>query len=162
MLHKEDFYALLDQRHIAYEACEHPAVYTMEEVEAQNIPHREQIVKNLFLRDDKKRSYYLVTLAGHKTVNLKHLGERIPSRKLTFASEDDLWEFLKLEKGHVTPAGILNDAQCRVTMVFDKELEGKRVGIHPLENTATVFLTFEDVKSLVEEHGNPIVLCDLD
>lgn len=161
-LDKKEIYALLEQKGLSYEVYEHPAVYTIEELDALDLPHKDQIVKNLFLRDDKKKNYYLVTVPGHKTINLKDLSERIPSRKLSFANEEKLRELLLLEKGHVTPLGVLNNVQRDVTVVFDDGLRGQRIGIHPMENTATVFLAFEDVLKLVEEHGNPVVLCRFD
>lgn len=159
MLNKETLYALLDRHQFGYEVYDHPAVYTIEEMDALDIPHKEQVVKNLFLRDDKKRNYYLVTVPGHKTINLKRLGEKIPSRKLSFANEENLFEMLMLHKGQVTPLGVLNNAQKNVTVVFDQELRGTRIGIHPMENNATVFIAFEDVLKLIEEHGSPVVLC---
>lgn len=159
---KKETYALLDSLGIVYERHEHSAVYTIEEMDALGLPHKEQIVKNLFLRDDKKKNYYLVTLPGHKSANLKNLSEKIPSRKLSFANEDDLHRLLMLERGHVTPLGVLNNTEKNVTMVFDRSLQGKQIGIHPMENTATIFLAFEDVRKLIEHHGNPIVLCDCD
>ena len=162
MIDKKGIYDLLDRYQFVYEAYEHPPVYTIEELDALNLPHSEQIVKNLFLRDDKKKNYYLVTVPGHKTVNLKSLSERIPSRKLSFASEESLRELLMLERGHVTPLGVLNNAQKNVIVVFDKSLQNRRIGVHPMENTATVFIAFEDVKKLVEDHGNAVVMCDFD
>jgi Ala-tRNA(Pro) deacylase len=99
---------------------------------------------------------------GHKTINLKSLSERISSRKLSFASEESLRELLMLEKGHVTPLGVLNNTQKNVIMVFDKSLQNERIGIHPMENTATIFVAFEDIKKLIEGHGNAIVMCDFD
>ncbi|WFR62627.1 YbaK/EbsC family protein [Paenibacillus amylolyticus] len=86
----------MDRNNIVYESIEHPAVYTMEEMFFYQIPPTEHIVKNLFLRDDKKRNYDLVTIAGTKLVDLRSLSEKIPSRKLSFASEKDLLECLKL------------------------------------------------------------------
>lgn len=162
MLDKKGTYALLDKYHFMYKAYEHPAVYTIEELDALNIPHKEHIVKNLFLRDDKKKNYYLVTVPGHKTVNLKGLSEKIQSRKLSFASEEKLRELLMLEKGHVTPIGVLNNLQRNVIVVFDNSLRGQQMGIHPMENTATVFLDFEDVMKLIEDHENAVVMCDFD
>lgn len=162
MLSKKGTYELFDKYHFIYEVYEHFPVYTIEELDALNIPHPEQIVKNLFLRDDKKQNYYLVTVPGHKTVNLKSLSEKIPSRKLSFASEESLRELLLLERGHVTPIGVLNNAQKNVIVVFDKSLKEQRIGIHPMENTATVFLAFEDIKKIIEDHGNVIVMCDFD
>jgi Ala-tRNA(Pro) deacylase len=161
-LDKKGLYDLLDQYQMTYEACEHPAVYTIEEMDALNLPHSERVAKNLFLRDDKKQHYYLVTVPGHKTVNLKSLSEKIASRKLTFASEESLRELLILEKGHVTPLGVLNNEEKNVIVVFDKSLQNQQIGIHPMENTATIFMAFEDVEKLVEDHGNPIVKCDFE
>ena len=159
---KQGIYTLLNQAHIPYEVYEHSPVYTIEDLDALHLPQAEQIVKNLFLRDDKKKYFYLVSVPGHRSVNLKALAERISSRKLSFASQADLWERLRLEKGHVTPLGILNDEQKEVTVVFDCVLQARQIGIHPMENTATIFLAFADVLKLVEEHGNPVVMCDLD
>ncbi|WP_145051132.1 prolyl-tRNA synthetase associated domain-containing protein [Paenibacillus xylanexedens] len=161
MLDKQGFYHLLDSYNINYESIEHPAVYTMEEIFSYQIPHTEHIVKNLFLRDDKKRNYYLVTIAGTKSIDLGSLSETIPSRKLSFASEKDLLELLRLEKGHVNPMGVFNNIQQNVIVVFDKDLVGQKIGIHPMENTATVFLEFEDVKALITAHGRNIVMCDV-
>lgn len=162
MLDKQATYAFLNESGVSFEACEHPAVHTIDEMYALDLPHKEQIVKNLFLRDDKKKNYYLVTIPGHKSANLKSLSERIPSRKLSFASEETLRTLLGLEKGQVTPLGVLNDGEKHVTVVFDESLRGQRVGIHPMENTATVFLAFEEVLRLVREHGNPTALCKID
>ncbi len=162
MLDKKGTYNLLDQYHIRYEAYEHQAVYTIEELDALKLAHSEQIVKNLFLRDDKKKKYYLVTVPGHKTVNLKSLSERIPSRKLSFANEESLRELLMLERGHVTPLGVLNNPQKNVIVVFDQSLQNQRIGIHPMENTATIFVALEDVKKLIMDHGNAVLMCDIE
>lgn len=162
MLDKQGIYELLKENGINFEACEHPAVYTIDEMYALDLPHKEQIVKNLFLRDDKKKNYYLVTIPGHKSANLKSLSERIPSRKLSFASEEMLQALVGLEKGHVTPLGVLNNEEKNVTVVFDESLRGHRIGIHPMENTATVFVDFEEVLQLVRDHGNPVILCKID
>lgn len=162
MLNKKGIYELLDNHRFLYETHEHAPVYTIEELGALNLPHSEQIVKNLFLRDDKKENYYLVTVPGHKTVNLKSLSKKISSRKLSFASEESLRALLMLEKGHVTPLGVLNNTQKNVIVVFDKSLQNERIGIHPMENTATIFIAFTDIKKLIENHGNAIVICDFD
>ncbi|EQG76831.1 prolyl-tRNA editing protein proX [Clostridioides difficile DA00165] len=57
----------------------------------------------------------------------------------------------------MTPFGILNDKEAVVKVVFDKDLlKMDKIGIHPNDNTATVFLKFEDMKKLIEENGNEI------
>lgn len=43
----------------------------MEEADAVDLPYPEWGAKNLFVRDDKKRNYYLITMKGNKRVDLK-------------------------------------------------------------------------------------------
>ena len=57
-LTKEDIVKILDDSKIKYEIVEHKPVYTIDEMLECNLPHPEQIAKNLFVRDDKKRKYY--------------------------------------------------------------------------------------------------------
>ena len=52
---RQDLYALLRARNIPYEETAHPAVWSMEELHALCLPGEERILKNLFLRDDKRR-----------------------------------------------------------------------------------------------------------
>lgn len=161
MLGKQELYALLQEGEIPYEVVEHRAVYTMEEMESLGLPGQERVLKNLFLRDDKKQNYYLVSMAGKKTADLKALRRSIPSRPLSFASPEDLMRLLRLRPGHVTPLAALNDESRTVTVILDRDLEGQTVGVHPLENTATVFLAFEDLRGILEDYGISVVLCEI-
>ena len=90
---KEAVYTFLQQNNISYQTCSHPAVYTIEEMMAQNIPHSEAIAKNLFVRDDNKRHYYLICnprrkAGGSKTVcqNCQYPPPGIASEKTFFPS----------------------------------------------------------------------------
>ena len=146
----------LAERNIPYQLWEHPAVYTIEEMDALDLPAPEAVVKNLFLRDDKKRAYYLVVMPEDKPANLKELRRSLESRPLRFASEDDLDAILGLRAGAVTPFGVLNDEERRVTVVFDEELRSYRgIGIHP-NNTATLHVALGDLLAIIEEQGNPV------
>lgn len=60
----------MNEQGIKYEAVEHKAVYNMAEMSEVTLPHPEADAKNLFVRDDKKRSYYLITVKGNKRVDL--------------------------------------------------------------------------------------------
>ena len=154
---QEVFEALADM-HIAYEVIEHPAVYTIDEMDQLTISHKESIVKNLFVRDDKKRNYFLIVLQKDKHVDLKRIKAELNSRPLGFASEDDLAKYLGLNKGAVTPFGVLNDSICKVTVVFDQDiLSFEQIGVHPNENTATVLLKPQDLEDIIKKHGNEIL-----
>ena len=61
-MNKEETYAFLDSKGISYEITEHKAVYNMAELADVELPHPEANAKNLFVRDDKKRQYYLITV----------------------------------------------------------------------------------------------------
>lgn len=161
MLTKSGLYGLLEQNQIPYEAVEHPAVYTMAELETLHLPGQSRILKNLFLRDDKKKSYYLVSVRGDRALNLKELRQSLKSRPLSFASSSDLASRLHLEPGHVTPLAALNDETKTVIVVMDAALRGTTVGVHPMENTATVFLSAEDLVRILQDHGITVIFCDL-
>lgn len=91
---KQEIYALLESRGIAYEALEHEAVYTI---------------------------------------------------------------YLGVAQGCVSPFGVLNDESCSVTVIFDQSLQlSKVVGIHPNDNTASVWMDLGSLRRVIEEHGNPV------
>ena len=56
---KEDVLKKLDELKIDYELMEHEAVYTIEEMKNLNMPRIDEVIKNLFVRDEKKQNYYL-------------------------------------------------------------------------------------------------------
>ena len=154
---KNEIYDFLREKGISYEVTEHKAVYNMEELADVELPHPEADAKNLFVRDDKKRNYYLITVKGNKRVDLKEFRRENGTRPLTFASESELADILALEAGSVTPLGVLNDEERKVSVFIDDELcESGLVGVHPCENTATVWLKTDDLFRIIKEHGNPV------
>lgn len=53
--------------------------------------------------------------------------------------------------------GVLNDEEKSVIVVIDKGLEGMdRLGIHPNDNTATLFLSYKDLLKILNENSSPI------
>ncbi len=158
-LTKEEVCRLLDEKGIRYSSMEHEAVYTMDAMEAAGILSRGTVCKNLFLRDARGKNHYLVTVPGHRRTDLKALAARIGSTKLSFASEERLMKYLGLHQGSVSPLGILNDQDRAVTVVFDEALRGvPDIGIHPNDNTMTLWMAFSDLEQLIRDHGNPVLI----
>lgn len=155
-MNKTEIYKFLSEHHIKYEATEHKAVFNMEELNALELPHPEWDAKNLFIRDDKKQNYYLITVKGDKRINLKEFRKSQQLRPLTFASEEDLMKHLQLIPGSVSPLGILNDKSKRVHFYLDSDFVGNMIGIHPNENTATVWMEADQLVHIIQEHGNPV------
>lgn len=102
---KAAVYRLLTERGIWHEITEHPAVYNMEEMAAVDLPYPEADGKNLFVRDDKKRQYYLITVRGDKRVDLKAFRQANHTRPLRFASAEDLWDKLGLSSLRIKKQG---------------------------------------------------------
>ena len=151
----------LAEQNIPYQLWEHPAVYTIEEMDALDLPAPEAVVKNLFLRDAKGLRYFLVVLSKEKQADLRTLGERL-GVKLSFASPERLAACMGLEKGSVTPFGVLNDQERKVEVLLDQDLRTRPlVAVHPNENTATVALAPEDLLQVLEDHGNPVTWLEL-
>ena len=153
MYKKQEVYALLNERGIEYEAIEHEAVYNMEEADALELPHREAGTKNLFIRDDKKRNYYVVSIPEHDRLDLKALREKLESRPLKFAQDYELMDLMGLIPGQVTPFGTLNDTEHKVKVLISDYFRGGLMDAHPNDNTATLILKADDVVELLKSFG---------
>ena len=144
----------LNDLNIPYEIAEHPAVLTIEDIDALGLDPNGEVAKNLFLCDDKKQRFFLVTVRKTKTVNLQNLREVLGSRRLSFVSEERLGRMMGLDKGEVTPFGILNDTTGIIEVFLDKDFKNfKRIGVHPNDNTATVWLEPADLERVIKKSG---------
>ena len=156
-MNKSETLYYLDQLGIKYEIVEHQAVYNMAEMEKIALPHPEADAKNLFVRDDKKRNYYLLTIKGDKRVNLQQFREENGTRRLSFASPQDLKEKLDLAPGSVTPLGLLNDSGHQISFYLDSYFRQQlRIAVHPNDNTATIWLKPQALIHLIKDLGNPV------
>lgn len=152
---KEEVYLKLKELNIEYLKIDHIPIYTIDEANNLDIENKEYIAKNLFLRDDKKRNYYLLVVKSNKKIDLNDLKNKINSRRLSFASSEDLEKYLKLKKGSVTPLGVLNDVERKVKVIIDEDiLKEEIVGVHPNDNDATVFMKTKDLIRIIELNGN--------
>ena len=162
-MNKQEIYDFIKNKNIWYEITEHKAVFNMEELSEIEIPYPEYGAKNLFVRDDKKRNYYLITVKGNKRVDLKEFRNDNNTRPLSFASEQDLMSIMNLIAGSVTALGLLNDNELKVIFYLDKDfLNDKQIiGVHPNDNTATLWLKVIDLIDIIKEHGNQVNVVEL-
>lgn len=162
MFTKEDICRMLDESGIHYDRLDHRAVFNMAESRTLERPHPEAEAKNLLVCDDRKQAYFLLTLRGEKQADLKAFRKAYGTRRLTFASPDDLMRLLGLIPGAVTPFGLLNDTAHAVEFHLDRSfLEGEGlIALHPCDNTATLFLTARDLMRFLEDHGTAVHLTE--
>lgn len=159
---REKVFDFLTEAYIPFELTEHEPVYTMEEMERAGLDKLGTICKNLFIRDAKGKRHFLITADNDTRINLKELGEMLGAGKVSFASAERLEKYLGVTAGCVSPFGVLNDADHAVTVVLDARLKGKtRLGVHPNEHSATVWLSFDDLLSAIEKIGNQVIVAEL-
>ncbi len=147
----------LNELNIQYKIVEHDAAFTMEDLAQHHLESYGHIPKNLVLRDVKGTRNMIVVLHGDKRANLQLIRDEIDSTKLSFASDERLMKYLSVEKGSVSALGIIFDTEKELEVYFDADLKNEEIlGCHPNENTATVFLKFDDLKKYVESSGHRI------
>ena len=155
-----DLYSRLEALGIDYTTHEHEAVFTVEESQklCGSLPGAH--VKNLFLRDKKKR-IWLATVQEDNAVDLKALKRRLgASGSLSFGSAELLMDTLGVIPGSVTPFGLLNDAERKVTMILDATLlAADVVNAHPLRNDRTTTVSADDLLAYIKAEGyEPLII----
>lgn len=159
---KEEIYKYLNDRKINYEITNHQAVYNMDELDDVDLPYKEFDAKNLFVGDDKKNNYYLITVKWDKRVDLKEFRKKYHTSPLSFTKEEELLSILNLTSGSVSHLGLLNDKKKKTIFFIDNYFEDNSlIGIHPNDNTATIWLKAKDLITIIEEHGNQVSRVDI-
>jgi len=150
-------YKLLEELEIQYKKYEHELVFTMEDISKLDINIEGEYCKNLFLRNSKGDQHYLVVVSGSKSVDLKRLAREIPSTRLSFASDERLYKYLKLKPGSVSPFGLIHDLDHHVEIVIDQDLVGlDSLCFHPNTNAATVVISYDDFYKYLKNCENKI------
>ena len=158
MFDKQGVYDFLRGKGVDFEVTEHQPMFSMNQLPEVKLPYPEADSKNLFVRDDKKRNYYLITVRGNKRADLRKFQENNATRRLSFASAEDLMQMLQVVPGCVSPFGLLNNDAKNVQFYVDEAFSegGGLMGIHPNDNTATVWIKMSDLLDIVLEHGNSV------
>ena len=153
----EEVLKVLQDLDIHYELIKHEPVYTIEDMNNLNkeMFKGAEICKNLFLRDQKGKRHFLVVLCSEKKADMAKIQEQADSTRLSFASSERLMKYLKLEPGHVSPMGLINDKEKKVEVLIDKDLKDKPLlVVHPNTNEASLLITYEDWMKFIKSIGN--------
>lgn len=154
--------ALLEQLGIESTTRHHEPVFTVDEAKRVRGGLPGTHCKNLFLKDKKGRMW-LVVLPEDFPLDLLHLGQRLESGRLSFASERRLRDHLGVIPGAVTPLAVVNDAQGAVRVVIERSvLEHDPINCHPLDNSMTTALASADLLRFLESTGHPAEVIDLE
>jgi len=155
-----DLLAFLEAHQIAFQSWEHPAVFTVEQVNELGIHMPGVHTKNLFLRDKRATRLFMLVAPGDKTIDLKKVAEIIGVNNLSFASTERLQNNLGIGAGSVSVLALINDEAGKVEVVFDREVwQSEAITAHPLVNTRTLVISQPDLKRFLEIiHHTPLVI----
>jgi Ala-tRNA(Pro) deacylase len=155
MLTKNDVFNVLTKLAISHTTYDHTPFFTVQDsVEGSKDWPPFGKIKNLFLKDKNKQMWLLVAMFDTK-VNLKELDPVLGTKGLHMAQEDALQNYLGVGRGAVSAFGLLNDTGHAVNVVLeDKLFTYDKVGLHPLTNTATTFITPKDLTKFIEHCQN--------
>jgi Ala-tRNA(Pro) deacylase len=152
---QEELFDLLDELAIHYEYHEHPPLATIEDAIQHWKDYNSGRCKNIFFRNHKGNSHYLVILEHLAKLDIHDLERRLKQGKLTFASDQRLKKYLGLNPGAVSPFGLINDKEKHVHLFIDEKLEEEeRLAFHPNDNTATLVVSKTDFLKFLEFTGN--------
>ena len=149
---------LLDQWGIIYNRNNHAPLKTVEDskkIQYQFLSSEEGggHIKNLYLRDNKKRSFLLVAEQDRK-IDLKLLASKLGLGRLSFGSVERLMDHLGVRPGAVTPLAMITGAKRGVRLFIDHELKNcKQIYVHPLVNDRTLGISPIDLQKFLTEVG---------
>lgn len=154
-------YRLLDGLKIKYRGIKHTAANTMEDLQEAEALLGATFCKNLFLANRQGTEHFLLLIRGDKRFRTAEVSKKLGKARLSFGSEDRLWEFLGVKPGAITPLGLVFDKQHQLTLVVDKDLLGlDSICIHPCVNTESLVMATTDLFDVFIPHcgHKPVML----
>jgi len=154
-------YSLLDDLGIRYTRTDHAPAMTMEDCKAVDDALDVVMCKNLFLCNRQKTAFYLLMIPGDKPFRTKEFSSALGISRVSFADEGDMVRLLDLLPGAVTVMGLMNDSECDVQLVIDKDIvKSDYIGCHPCVNTSSIKVSTTDIleKFLPHVKHSPIFI----
>ena len=119
-------------------------------------------IKNLYLRDNKKRNILLVA-EQDRQIDLKTLHTKLETGRLSFGSAERLMDNLGVRPGAVTPLSMINGVEAGVQLFVDSGLKScKQIYVHPLVNDRTLGITMEGLQQFFDKIKVKPVWVDLE
>jgi len=156
----DTLFAYLDRLSISHETYWHEATFTVEEGRdlKANMPGGH--TKNLFMKD-KDGTLVLISAEAHEELRLNQLHKLIGTRRLSFASAEQMESVLGVVPGSVTAFALMNDTAAAVQFIATAKLMSfDTLNFHPLVNTATTAISRSDFKCFVEATGHSLNVID--
>lgn len=152
---------LLTEFEIPYQLFEHVPLRTVadsKKVEELFLSKNEGAghIKNLYLRDTKKRNILLVT-EQDCDIDFKLLPPLLNTKRLSFGSNERLFQNLGVRPGAVTPLSMITGVNNSVTLFVQSKLRNCAIlYLHPLVNDRTISISINDLEKFIKNIGSEI------
>lgn len=148
-------FSLFGQLGIAHVTYEHPAIFTVEEGIALNLPGQipGQHGKSLFLTN-KDGGFWLVVAREETRVDLKGLADRLQTKRFSFAKPEQMIALLGVTPGSATPFALMNNTDKNVRVVIEENFNNSEFCVfHPLRNTHSTVIGVKDLLRFIRYLG---------
>lgn len=143
---EERCYQLLDSLGIEFERADHDFADTIEACHEVEKVLGCEICKNLLLTNRQMTEVYLLLMPGDKPFKTKLLSKQIGSARLSFASAEQMLQYLDITPGSVSVLGLMNDADNKIRLLVDRELLNQEyIGCHPCINSSSLKIKTSDI-----------------
>lgn len=138
--------AFLDNIGVTYEIFSHFPAFTIEECERIEKIIGGRICKNLFLRTTSGSTRILLMMNGNKKFVTKEVSKKLGTSRLSFASGEEMEEYLNTSPGSLSITGLIYDKEKRVSLAIDKDVVSEEyICCHPCDNSATLKIKTDDI-----------------
>ena len=143
-------YDFLDGLGIEYARIDHPPADNMEVCTAKNGILQATICKNLFLCNRQMTHFYMLMMKAEKPFKTSIISPQIGSSRLSFATAEQMKEFLDVTPGSVSVLALANDRDVRVQLLIDEDiLAAEYFGCHPCINTSSLKIKTRDLVDII-------------
>mgnify|MGYP003309197631 CR=1 FL=1 len=152
MSEKEQILAFLLENNIPHKVYEHEICNTIEEKAAldEKLGITARHCKNLFLTDRKKEHFYLLVMPFEKTFRTAEVSRELHSSRLSFASDDMLWEKVRCRSGSLSTLCLIFDKEEEIGLAIDADLLScTALCFHPADNKTTVVISTSDCLNML-------------
>ena len=149
----------LAQIGVEFQLLRHRAVVTTEESRQVIKVDGCMSCKSLYVKDKKSDDCFLVVLPFDKRADMRGLASYVGVAKFEFATEERLFRNLQVHRGSVSPFAFLNESSGNAPLLIDAEVwNAPKVKFHPCDNTATVVLSGDGLRTFLQSIGKRVVV----
>ena len=140
-----EVYARLDAMGIQYKSMEHAPAMTIGDCLENDKALGGVTAKNYFLTTKNQKNFYLCLVRPEARFRTSDISKQVASSRLSFGTEAQMQELLRVHPGSVSPMGFLFDPENRVRLLVDAGLaQVEKIAFHPCDNTQTLVMDSKD------------------